>query len=137
MIWSLTKKLWSGTLWVGYEQDWRKGRENIQKKICHIHCNSFMTLTLGLHVETWFKVTVHPLPTMWVKYEPEKGQGERRYAPDKEFLMDEQPNNYSYRTPTRWGPSFWLFKSFNKEKPHIQHAPCRTAHSCFKVFDIK
>lgn len=55
-----------------------------------------MTFTLDL--ETWFKVTVQPLPksTLCVEYEPDwakgredmpqtsdLGKGKRRYAPDK------------------------------------------------------
>lgn len=31
-----------------------------------------MMLTLDL--EAWFKVSAHPLPTLWVKYEPAKGR---------------------------------------------------------------
>lgn len=58
-----------------YEQYWTKGRE-CMIWTCFSH-NSAMTLTLNL--ETWFKVTAHPLPKgaldMLMKYEPDWANG--------------------------------------------------------------
>lgn len=57
MVQGHCRHLTKDTLWLNYEPDWIKGREDVLRTRI-IHKNSNMILTFDL--EKWFQVTAHP-----------------------------------------------------------------------------
>ena len=62
-----------GIMWVKYETDWSKGREDVLQTRIFLKYNSAMTFTV--YLENRFKVTTHPLlkSSAYVKSEPNRG----------------------------------------------------------------